>query len=1054
MSGKAGPFPLPRRRHLAAIAAAVLAASLLSASPGPAYAAGLPIVADYEGDLPITTSSPGIFPFGNDAASTPALSQATAADRPGAGMDNHALKVVYTTTAYGGHSHNLTAAQDWTAYGGFSFWAKGSGSGRQIQVEVKDGGADGEHSELWESHFTDTADWQQVKIPFGSFTKRTDYQPGGGPTDGTLTLTNMWGYAVNLGSNVTGELLLDDIALYGSAQPRVGLVQDAYTTDAGGSVDVTVTATQPGDGPLSNAITVHYTVGGGTAVDGTDFHAATGTLTFPAGTASGTTQHVTVATIGGTPAAVGKTIPVKLTAEGATLGADTATVVINAHGLPYLDASLPTAQRVSDLLSRMSLAEKVGQMTQAERAAVGSGTPIITYRLGSLLSGGGSVPNPNTPTAWADMIDNFQLHARATPLQIPLIYGIDAVHGDNNLDGATVFPHNIGLGASRDPDLVKQTGELTAQETRATGIPWTFSPCLCVTRDERWGRSYESFGEDPALVQLLETIIDGLQHDGNLADRGAVLATAKHFFGDGGTRYGSSTNGSYTTDQGVTYGTRDQIEAIHLAPFKTAVRKGVGSVMPSYSSLQILGEDNAPVKMHGRADQITGVLKQQLGFKGFVISDWAGIDQLGPDYKNDVKIGVNAGIDMVMVPFNVQGFTTALTELATSGDVTSARIDDAVTRILTQKFALGLFEHPFADRTGLTEIGSAAHRQVARQAAAKSQVLLKNDDRVLPLAKTAKIYVAGSNADDLGNQAGGWTLSWQGGSGNAGTGTTILAGIRQVAPHATITYSKDASAPIGGASVGVVVVGETPYAEGIGDVGNGHTLQLSLADRAAVEKVCAAVRCVVVTVSGRPLDLTGVVPRAAGVVASWLPGSEGAGVADVLFGDKPFTGRLPVSWFLSESQLPLNLGDRYYDPLYAYGWGLRTDSGRARLQSLRTKLAVLGDDRDAAAAVRSLDRALTPGYWRADGTARDGERVLAALQDAARSLQRSTHDGYGYDDPLVSVARDIAQAAVVEAGPGGMAFTASLTADAEHQLLLGNPSTAVGLLSQAYHRAS
>jgi beta-glucosidase len=252
--------------------------------------------------------------------------------------------------------------------------------------------------------------------------------------------------------------------------------------------------------------------------------------------------------------------------------------------------------------------------------------------------------------------------------------------------------------------------------------------------------------------------------------------------------------------------------------------------------------------------------------------------------------------------------------------------------------------------------------------------------------------------------------------------------------------------------VGVVVVGETPYAEGVGDVGNNHTLQLSLADRAAVDRVCAAVRCVVLTVSGRPLDITGIVPRAAGVVASWLPGSEGAGVADVLFGDRPFAGRLPVSWFTSESQLPVNVGDRWYDPLYAYGWGLRTDSGRARLQALRARLDAVRGDADVVAAVRALDRALAPGLWRADGTAREADPVLSALHDAAGSLQRSGRDAFGYDDPLVSVARDIVQAAVAEAGPAGMPLTAQLTSDAEHDLLSGRPQLAVHRLIQAYHR--
>jgi beta-glucosidase len=1051
-----GPVRLSKtrlnRRGGAFLAVGALVASMISVAPPAAYAApALPVVADYEGTLPITTGDPGIFPFGNNAAGTPKLGQVSAPDRPGAGADNHGLDVVFAIDAWGGYAHNLSAPQDWTPYGGFSFWVKGSGSGKRFQFEIKDGGTDGEHSELWESHFIDTAGWQQVKVPFGDFVKRTDFQPGGGPSDGVLELSRMWGYAINIPAGTSGELVVDEVALYGTAVPRVGLASDVYLTDPGGEVPVGVVATQPGGTPLSATVTVTYTVAGGTAVAGTDFVPASGTLTFPAGTASGTVQTIPVRTLGGRPPSIGKTIMVTITAEGATLTTATATVVINAHGLPYLNPALPVRQRVADLMSRMTLADKVGQMTQAERLAVGGGGPIVTYRLGSLLSGGGSVPDPNTPQAWANMIDNFQLHAKATPLQIPLIYGVDSVHGHGNLRGATVFPHNIGLGATRDPALVKLTGRVTATETRATGIPWAFAPCVCVARDERWGRTYESFGEDPALVQLLTTIVDGLQNDGRLSDPTAVLATAKHFLGDGGTRYGSSTTGSYTIDQGVTYVTQQQLDAIHLAPYRTAVQKGVGAVMPSYSSLQILGKDAAPVKMHARTDQITGVLKGKLGFQGFVISDWAGIDQITPDYRTDVKIGINAGIDMVMVPYNIRDFTANLTALVGSGEVATARVDDAVSRILTQKFALGLFEHPYADRTNLSTIGSPAHRAVARQAAAQSQVLLKNDRRLLPLPKTAKVYVAGSNADDLGNQTGGWTLTWQGASGNANVGTTILAGMRQVAPNATITYSRDASAPTGGHTIGVVIVGEHPYAEGVGDVGNGNTFQLSIADRAAVDKVCGAMRCVVLIVSGRPLDITGIVPKATAVVASWLPGTEGAGVADVLFGDRPFTGRLPVTWFKAESQLPINVGDAIYDPLYPYGWGLRTDHGYPRLQSVRNQLAGITGDRDIAAAVTALDQALEPSWWNRDGSVRDARRVLAALYDATQALSRSTRDTFTQDDLVVSVARDIVQAAVATGGPAAMPPIANLTATAEHALLADQPHRAIALLTQAYN---
>ena len=332
-------------------------------------------------------------------------------------------------------------------------------------------------------------------------------------------------------------------------------------------------------------------------------------------------------------------------------------------------------------------------------------------------------------------------------------------------------------------------------------------------------------------------------------------------------------------------------------------------------------------------------------------------------------------------------------------------------------------------------------------------MLLKNDRGVLPLARNGKIYVAGSNADDLGNQSGGWTLTWQGGSGAVEPGTTILAGMKQVAPKATITYSKDASAPMTGYDVGVVVVGETPYAEGMGDVGNGHTLQLSVADRAAVDKVCAAMKCVVLDVSGRPLDITGIVPQAAGVVASWLPGTEGEGVADVLFGEKPFTGRLPVTWAQAESQLPINVGDANYDPLYAYGWGLRTDNAHDRLATVRDQLDRIHGDRNLSDAVSALNRALRNESWNRDGTVRDADAVLAALRDAGAALNRTTKDTWAQDNLVVSVARDIAQAAVVAAGPAGMPVTAKLTSDAEHALLVNRPDQAIGLLSQAYTAA-
>ncbi|WP_338895914.1 glycoside hydrolase family 3 N-terminal domain-containing protein [Streptomyces sp. TG1A-60] len=690
-----------------------------------------------------------------------------------------------------------------------------------------------------------------------------------------------------------------------------------YPVAEGATARIRVTVT----GTVTEPVTVAYR----TTAD-PDHIPADGTLAFPAGTPSGTSRTLAVRTQRDTSAETAETVPVRLTVTGAEPPAETPTVVIGAHGLPYLDPELPVRERVADLLSRMTLEEKAGQMTQAERGALATPADITAYGLGSILSGGGSTPVRNTPEAWAEMIDGFQRRALATRLQIPLIYGVDAVHGHNNLVGATITPHNIGLGASRDPQVAYEMGALTAAETRATGIPWNFAPCLCVTRDDRWGRAYESFGEDPALVTSMETMIQGLQGapDGrDLARSDKLLATAKHFVGDGGTAYGSSTTGTYTIDQGVTEVTRRELEAVHLSPYQEAVDRGVGSVMPSFSSLDILGDGKGAVKVHARADMINGVLKDRMGFDGFVISDWQAIDQIPGDYASDVRTSVNAGLDMIMVPYAYGDFHRTLVAEVRAGRVSERRVDDAVSRILTQKFRLGLFEKPYADTSGIPAIGSAEHRSAAREAVAKSQVLLKNKGGVLPLSKSQKVYVAGSNADDVGNQSGGWTITWQGSSGDITEGTTILQGIRK-AGGKSVTYSKDASAPTSGHDVGVVVVGETPYAEGFGDVGNGHDLELSAADKASVDKVCGAMKCAVLIVSGRPQLVGDRLGAMDALVASWLPGSEGDGVADVLYGERPFTGRLPVTWPRSQTQVPINVGDTAYDPQFPYGWGLTT----------------------------------------------------------------------------------------------------------------------------------
>ena len=954
------------RRTALLVSAALVTGLLPLASASAAALADDPPpvpVDSFEGEVPFANPpAEGIFTWGSDTDDPPQLALTARADAP---EGTKVLTGTYDISGYGGYSHDFASGQpahNWSAHKGIRFWWDGQNNGKSIPFEIKDGGANGSASELWTTSFKDDfTGWKQIEIPFTAFAYRTDYQPVGG-IDQVLGLTSMWGYSLTLPVGLKGQFAIDDVELYGTADPAL---RASVTTDSavhpvaeGRKAAVKISLTTTGAVPIDAPVTVTYQTTGGTAQPGKDFVPVQGSITFPAGTASGASRTVSVSTLKDKSAESAETIPLKLTVTGAKAPAETPQVVINAHGLPYLDPKLSVKKRVADLVSRMSLAEKAGQMTQAERGALSTQSDIATYELGSLLSGGGSTPTPNTPESWAKMIDSFQLRAQATRYQIPLIYGVDAVHGHNNLVNATVMPHNIGIGATRDPQLAQETGAVTAAEVRATGIPWDFAPCLCVTRDERWGRSYESFGEDPALVDSMETIIQGLQGRANgkdLDENDKVLATAKHFAGDGGTEYGSSTSGTYTIDQGVTKVTQQELEAVHLAPFQEAVDRGIGTVMPSYSSVDIIGDDAGPVKMHANAALINGVLKDRMDFDGFVISDWDGINQIPGDYASDVRTSINAGLDMIMVPYGYKDFHTTLISEVNAGRVSEARVNDAVSRILTQKFKLGLFEEPYADTSGASDIGSPEHRAVAREAAAESQVLLKNAGGVLPLKKSQKVYVAGSNANDIGNQTGGWTITWQGSSGAITGGTTILQGMQNAGGD--VTYSKDASASTAGYDVGVVVVGETPYAEGVGDVGNGNDLELTAADKAAVDKVCAAMKCVVLTVSGRPQLIGDRLGDIDSLVASWLPGTEGDGVADVLYGKRPFTGQLPVTWPKSQSQLPINVGDASYDPQFPYGWGLttltKTPSGGTATLAALSQTARTAEKKGATKAARA-----------------------------------------------------------------------------------------------------
>ncbi|WP_438862331.1 glycoside hydrolase family 3 N-terminal domain-containing protein [Neptunicella sp.] len=573
-----------------------------------------------------------------------------------------------------------------------------------------------------------------------------------------------------------------------------------------------------------------------------------------------------------------------------------------------------TADKVEALLSQMTLAEKIGQMTQAER---NHATPedVKNYFLGSILNGGGSVPGDNTPQDWRDMIDAYQHAALSTRLAIPFIYGTDAVHGHGNGKNTTLFPHNVGLGAMRNPELMEKIGRITAAETTAFGVHWNFGPALCVSRDERWGRAYECYGEDPEIGESYAgPYVTGSQASGQM------IATAKHWVGDGGTTYGTGDH-EYIIDRGDTRVSMDELRKIHIAPYLPAFKAGVASVMYSYSSVNGL-------KMHEN-QLLNNMLKNELGFDGFVVSDWQAIEEVqGETNRERIVRSINAGLDMAMEPEFWKEFITDLTAAVNDGEVPLSRIDDAVRRILTAKFNLGLFDRPYtADRTipAKLAVGTPEHRAVAREAVAESLVMLKNENNLLPLSKTARIFVAGSHADNIGLQSGGWSIQWQGEKQSSNQGTTILQGIQALAGD--VTYAKDGQGAQS-SDVAIVVVGENPYAEGWGDYNVQpcqycQPLTLSAEDLATIENVKASgVPFVVVLVSGRPLLISEQLPDWNALVAAWLPGTEGAGVADVLFGDHPMGGKLGVSWPVNLEQIPINVGDKDYHPLFEYGYGL------------------------------------------------------------------------------------------------------------------------------------
>jgi len=591
-------------------------------------------------------------------------------------------------------------------------------------------------------------------------------------------------------------------------------------------------------------------------------------------------------------------------------------------------------QKVEELLSKMNLDQKIGQMTQTERLSI-KPEEVKAYHIGSVLSGGGSLPGNNNPSDWVAMNDAYwaaSMEEDANHIPIPILYGVDAIHGNNNVRGATVFPHNIGLGAANDSDLIERIAKVTSKEILAAGVEWTFAPTLAVVQNDHWGRTYESYSENPKLVsEYSSRFIGGLQND---LGRDSVIACAKHWVGDGGTKNG--------IDQGETTLSFSDLERIHIAPYYSAISSAVLTVMVSYNSWN--GN-----KCHGHRYLITEILKNKMDFKGFVISDWNGVDQLSTDFKEAITSGVNAGIDMFMVPEKWKLFIQELKALVNENKVPMERIDDAVRRILTVKFLYGLFDRPRpAERywSNHSSFGSLEHRKVACEAVRKSLVLLKNEDKILPLDKNLRVLVAGKNADNRGSQCGGFTIQWQGVSGNEMIegGTSIWEGIKKVAPNAVLNIDGIISENEK-FDVAFVVIGEKPYAEGLGDVREdqsvaagssfirpelnlvpyGKTLELAIKhpeDLQTIKNITAkGIPVISLLISGRPLVVNQELEESKAFIAAWLPGSEGQGVADVIFGDYDFQGKLSFSWPRSDKE-NWNVGDKIYNPLFPFGYGL------------------------------------------------------------------------------------------------------------------------------------
>ncbi len=565
-------------------------------------------------------------------------------------------------------------------------------------------------------------------------------------------------------------------------------------------------------------------------------------------------------------------------------------------------------KKVDSLLALMTLEEKIGQMSQVRHFNDATQKEIASKFIGSVIHTEGPLPGKNA-VEWQAKFAKFQKKALSTRLGIPLLFGVDAIHGQNTYEGATIFPHNIGLGATRNATLVEEIASITALEAQATGFNWVFSPCIAIPYNEKWGRVYEAFSESTELTEeLTKASVRG--HQGNLSGQTTVMATAKHFVGDGATDFGK--------EGGNTSLSQLEISERLLPPYRAAVKEGVGSIMASFNTMDSKA-------MHAHKGLITDTLKIGMGFDGIVVSDWKAYSRFG-----GIDI-VNAGIDMIMaVDGDLDNFQNDLRKAVKKNEVSEQRIDDAVRRILRQKFRLDLFENPFPEATLIPEIGKPKHREKAKQAVRESLVLLKHENDVLPIKKDVKkIVVVGEHANSSGLQSGGWTINWQGTKENYKGATTILDGIKNMA-KGSVVYDKDATGKHLDADVAIVVVGETPYAEFFGDIGDGngaYKLTLSEDHQKYIDAYAhGKTQLIVILISGRPLVVTDQIHQSDAFIAAWLPGSEGDGIAEVLFGESNFKGKLPHSWPKSVADFTGKYGPNFWDdaiePLFLLGHGL------------------------------------------------------------------------------------------------------------------------------------